>query len=390
MKTAVIIAEYNPFHKGHQWQIATLRALGCSHIIAIVSGNFVQRAEPAIFPKATRCKAALLGGVDLVLELPLPYACATAQRFAFGAVSLANACGCADTLCFGSECGDLLLLQQAADFLLDPHFHDAVKPFLSQGMTFAKARTLALREMGFSQPSILEQPNNTLAIEYLMQLRQTGSSLTPLTLERQGVGHGESAPQEGFASASYIRSLLIEGKADEAAPFLAQSSASFLAQQPPVTPEDRIFLARLRTLSLQDLSSLPDCSEGIEHRLHHAIRTACSMEELYSLTKTKRYSLARIRRLAMSAFLKIPHDLHRLPPPYLRVLGFTKQGQELLCKMRTCAELPVSGSLATLSAASPTAKRFAQAEARSCDLYNLFEPTLLPCGQDYRFSPIRI
>lgn len=391
MKCAIIIAEYNPFHKGHHWQVKQLRSMGYSHIAAVMSGCFVQRGTPAVFHKEQRTPMALLGGIDLVIELPLPYACATAQRFAFGGVALADALGCGSALCFGSECGDIHKLNLAVDALENPSLPEHLAKYLAQGMTFAKARTLAVAELASPEvAALLEEPNNGLGIEYMLQLRQLDSSLEAVTIPRNSVSHHGNAPENGFASASYIRSLLLERHVDEACSLVPVETASLLNVCTPVSMDDRILLSRLRTLNKEQLSHLPDCSEGIENRLYQAIRDSVSLEEIWEKTKSKRYSHARIRRLTMNAFLGVEDGLHQQLPPYIRVLGFNQKGQELLAAMRKNAKLPVSGSLADLARISDRASEFARLEAQSVDLYNLFEDKLKPCGQDYRFSPIRL
>ena len=391
MKTAIIIAEYNPFHRGHQWQIQQLRELGYSHITAIMSGCFVQRGAPAIFHKTERTRLALLGGADLVVELPLPYACATAQRFAFGGAALADSMGIEADLCFGSECGDISLLNGAVDALESPHLSEAMKPHLAKGLTFAKARTLAVAELTSPEiAALLEEPNNTLSIEYMLQLRQLNSHVKPLTIPRKSVSHHENTAVEGFASASHIRSLLLDKEQESALSLVPEACADFMAELAPVSAEDRIILSRLRTLSKEQLSRLPDCSEGIENRLYQAIRDSLSLEEIWEKTKSKRYSHARIRRLCMNAFLGVEEGLHRQLPPYLRVLGFNSNGREILAALRKNGKIPASGSLADLASSSETAAEFARLEAQSVDLYNLFEQELKPCGQDFRFSPIRL
>ncbi len=390
MRCAIIIAEYNPFHRGHQWQVEQLRQMGYTHIAAVMSGCFVQRGAPAIFHKNTRTKMALTGGVDLVIELPLPYACATAQRFAFGGVAIADAMGVGDTLCFGSECGDLHKLEQAVEVLTSPQLHDRLTSYLDKGMSFAKSRTLAAADLSSPEiASLLEEPNNTLGIEYMLQLKQLNSPLKPLTIPRNSVSHHDTSAQNGFASASHIRSLLTEKRFDEACSLVPASCTDLLQKADVISANDRIILSRLRTLSKEQLSHLPDCSEGIENRLYQAIRDAVSLEEIWEKTKSKRYSHARIRRLCMNAFLGVEDGLLQQLPPYIRVLGFNHNGRELLAAMRKQAKVPVSGSLADLSSNSELAAEFARIEAQSVDLYNLFEEELKPCGQDYRFSPIR-
>ena len=391
MKTAVIISEYNPFHRGHQWQIEQLREQGFTHIVAVMSGCFVQRGAPAIFHKTERSHMALLGGADLVIELPVPYACATAQRFAFGGVALADSLGFADALCFGSECGDISQLSRVVDALESPALKPLLDKHLACGTTFAKARTFAVAELTSSETAaLLEEPNNTLGIEYMMQLRQLNSTLEPITIPRKNVSHHSSNAQDGFASASHIRQLLMSGQPDKASVLVPDECRELLLTASPVHSDDRIMLARLRTLDKEDLSHLPDCSEGLENRLYQAIRDSLSVEEIWEKTKSKRYSHARIRRLCMNAFLGVEDGLHQKLPPYLRVLGFNEKGRETLALARKQAKVPISGSLADLSRTSPLAEKFAHLEARSVDLYNLFEKELKPCGQDFRFSPYRL
>ncbi len=391
MKLAIIIAEYNPFHRGHQWQIQQLRQQGYTHVAAIMSGCFVQRGAPAIFSKENRTRLALLGGCDLVLELPVPYACATAQRFAFGGVSVADAIGLPADLCFGSECGDIHKLEQVVDALLDPRLKDALAPYLDQGMTFAKARTLALADLTSpALASLLEEPNNTLGTEYLLQLRLLNSPIKAITLPRKAVSHHEEGSAEGFASASHIRSLLIDGQTEEACSLVPEACAEYMKMLKPVSADDRIILSRLRTMNKEQLLALPDCSEGLENRLYQAIRDGVSLEDIWEKTKSKRYSHARIRRLTMSAFLGLNDTLHRQSPPYIRVLGFNGQGREILAAMRKNSKIPVSGSLADLMTdVGADLSAHISMEAQSVDLYNLFEEKLKPCGSDFRFSPIR-
>ncbi len=391
MKLALIIAEYNPFHRGHQWQIQQLREMGYTHIAAIMSGCFVQRGAPAIFHKKDRTRLALSGGADLVIELPLPYACATAQRFAFGGVALADAMGMEADLCFGSECGDIALLKEAVHALEHPLLSEAMKPHLARGLSFAKARTLAVAELTSPDvAALLEEPNNTLGIEYMLQLRQLDSPVKAMSIPRKSVSHHENSAVEGFASASHIRSLLLDGEAENAQSLVPTECGELMRQLSPVSYDDRIILSRLRTLSKEQLSCLPDCSEGIENRLYQAIRDGVSLEEIWEKTKSKRYSHARIRRLCMSAFLGLEDGLHRQMPPYLRVLGFNQNGREILAALRKNSKVPASGSLADLASISQWADEFAHMEAQSVDLYNLFEKELKPCGQDFRFSPIRL
>lgn len=222
MQIGAVIAEYNPFHKGHQWQLEQIKKQGISHVAVIMSPDFTQRGTPAVFPKRVRAQAALQNGADLILELPVCYACAGAQGFAFGAVQLVKAMGCVDFLAFGAEDADTMLLWQAADALEHPQVQLVLREKLAAGITFAKARELAVeRVFGKEVSQVLQKPNNILGVEYLAQLTEK-SSIQPLPISRIGNAH-DGKPEEGFASASYIRSLILSGNWDEAREYLPQS-----------------------------------------------------------------------------------------------------------------------------------------------------------------------
>ena len=210
MQIGAVIAEYNPFHKGHQWQLEQIKKQGISHVAVIMSPDFTQRGTPAVFPKRVRAQAALQNGADLILELPVCYACAGAQGFAFGAVQLVKAMGCVDFLAFGAEDADPMLLWQAADALEHPQVQLVLREKLAAGITFAKARELAVeRVFGKEVSQVLQKPNNILGVEYLAQLTKK-SSIQPLPISRIGNAH-DGKPEEGFASASHIRSLILSG-----------------------------------------------------------------------------------------------------------------------------------------------------------------------------------
>lgn len=224
MKTAVITAEYNPFHKGHRWQLEQVRAAGASHVAVVMSPDFTQRGTPAIFPKRLRAQAALQNGADLVLELPVCYALAGAQRFAFGAVQLAAAMGCVDLLAFGAEDADLVQLRQACTALQQEEVNQTIRQLLPSGITFAKARERAVAVVyGEETALLLQKPNNILAIEYLCQLEKLPDAhIQPLALGRIGNTH-DGEPVGEFASASFLRGLMLEGRWEQAQQYLPQN-----------------------------------------------------------------------------------------------------------------------------------------------------------------------
>ena len=393
MVVAGVIAEYNPFHLGHAHHLRETRRRGATHIVAVMSGHFVQRGEPALLDKWTRTQAALLGGADLVLELPLPYAMATAQRFAFGAVAALDALGCVDLLSFGSECADLQLLQAGERLLQGEEIRPHLAGFFAQGYPFPKARQLAAQALGQEELiPLLTKANDILAMEYLAQLKKVGSSIEPLAIPRMGAGHDACTPSGGFASASWLREQITGGQpwAEMVPPQAAALYSQALEDgRGPVTLKalEKPILTTMRCLTPQGVQDLPDLSEGLENRLL-AARGACSLEELFGQIKTKRYPLARIRRLVLSAFLGIPEGLSSQRPPYLQVLGANERGFQLLSRAKGTATVPLSHSLAKLERQGSTAQKVAALQAHSGDLWALGLPKVGPTGLEYTHPPV--
>ena len=390
MKTAVITAEYNPFHKGHRWQLEQVRAAGASHVAVVMSPDFTQRGTPAIFPKRLRAQAALQNGADLVLELPVCYALAGAQRFAFGAVQLAAAMGCVDLLAFGAEDADLVQLRQACTALQQEEVNQTIRQLLPSGITFAKARERAVAAVyGEETALLLQKPNNILAIEYLCQLEKLPDAhIQPLALGRIGNTH-DGEPVGEFASASFLRGLMLEGRWEQAQQYLPQNvwqlyrQAQQDGQRADLQLGERAVLSALRRMEQKEMAQLADLSEGLENRLYRASREACSLEQLYAAVKSKRYPLARVRRLVMNAFLQLPAQMQMLPPPYLRVLGMNERGKQILSAMKRTASLPVSTSLMKLARSTQAARQWAQVEAAACDQYSIFCQQIQASGSDW-------
>ena len=390
MKTAVITAEYNPFHKGHRWQLEQVRAAGASHVAVVMSPDFTQRGTPAIFPKRLRAQAALQNGADLVLELPVCYALAGAQRFAFGAVQLAAAMGCVDLLAFGAEDADLVQLRQACTALQQEEVNQTIRQLLPSGITFAKARERAVAAVyGEETALLLQKPNNILAIEYLCQLEKLPDAhIQPLALGRIGNTH-DGEPVGEFASASFLRGLMLEGRWEQAQQYLPQNvwqlyrQAQQNGQFADLQLGERAVLSALRRMEQKEMAQLADLSEGLENRLYRASREACSLEQLYAAVKSKRYPLARVRRLVMNAFLQLPAQMQMLPPPYLRVLGMNERGKQILSAMKKTASLPVSTSLMKLARSTEAAHQWAQVEAAACDQYSIFCQQIQASGSDW-------
>ena len=390
MKIAGVIAEYNPFHTGHAAHLEAARRQGASHLVVVLSANLVQRGEPAAFSKAARAQMALQGGADLVLELPSPYAMAPAERFAFGGVRLLESLGCVEAISFGCEAGAAEPLRRAAALEREEAFRQARAGYLRQGITFAAAGQRAAQDCAPELAELFAGPNNVLAMEYLRQLEALGHPMQPLAVPRLGAGH-DGAPAGGYASASYLRrhpemwgQYLPPAVLDTARREQAAGRAVASAEE-----NGRGILALVRRLGPEERGRLPDLSEGLEHRLAKAAAQARSLEELYALIKTRRYPMARMRRLVMAAAVGLPAGLAREAPPYARVLAHNQRGRQILAQMKRSCSIPFSESLRRLEDCGGRAAEFARLESRVTDFWGLCCPQVQPCGEDYRFSAWR-
>lgn len=396
LKNAGIIAEYNPFHTGHLWQIDELRRLGAKTVTIALGGDFCQRGRPAAFSKFARAKAALLCGADLVVELPLPFCCASAEQFACGGVSVLSALGCVDTLCFGAEDADIPRLLQLANVLIGEDYTLALKEELLNPVSFPVARAAALNRLLPNAQSLLQQPNNILGIEYLKAMLLQKSNLRPLAVARQGAAHDAPVPQDGFASASALRKAIADGDEALLENHLPAAAAEVFAKERSrgaVTTEEAFFrslLTVLRTLPADAFKDLPSGGEGLENLLCSACQKAGNAEELYSLLKSKRYTHARVRRLALEAYLGISSPLP-YRPAYLRVLGASEAGLSLLSHAKEKAGLPVVFSLAQAARLdAEDAKTQAALSARAGALFGLCCETIQPSDAEFRQKFIRV
>lgn len=383
MKICGIIAEYNPFHNGHRYHIEQTRArYGATHIAAVMSGNFTQRGDAAIFDKYRRAETALKNGADLVIELPVAYALASAEQFALGGVALLNALGCVELLSFGSESGDVNALREAAGAALYAQTTDDFFLYMKNGSSYPAALQKAIEKYYTEDVvELLTTPNNTLAVEYLKALDETGSMITPVTVARKGAAHDGETAADGFASASLLRKRIRAGEDVSAfAPPLPAGQTADLARL------ETAILAKIRTLSKAELLKVPNVLAGLENRIWKAARVAGSLAELALLTKTKRYTMARIRRVFLSAFLGIRKSDLTGAPSYVHILGMNARGKEIL-SAAACA-LPTDTSLKALMGAGQKQRRAALLEAQAGDLYALAFEKPRPCGLDFTEKPI--
>ena len=395
MNIAGITAEYNPFHTGHAYQISALKAqLGPdTSVVAVMSGSWVQQGRPAVTDKWTRARMALNGGADLILELPTVWAAASAESFARGAVELLCRCGVIDTLCFGSETGELAPLLAAAECLDSPDYPEQLRKALEGGASFAAARQAAVEALIGPAGAALASPNNNLGVEYLRALRSLHSNIKPVTIRREGAAHNSlDRTGEGFRSATQLRQHLARGEWEAVRPYVPAGNLDVLQSAPLADPRlgERAVLACLRKMTAEDWAKLPDAGagEGLPQRLERAGRQCRSLDDFFTQAKTRRYAMARLRRMALWAFLGLTAADVPAEPPYLRVLGFNARGREVLKRMKTTAQLPILTKPAHARELDGPGRRLFELEAQCTDLYGLFLPQLPPPGQEWTRGPI--
>ena len=388
MSIAALIAEYDPFHAGHAWQLAELRRRGFDQVAVAMSGPVVQRGTLALLPAPVRAAAAQEGGASLVVGIPAPWASQSAEGFAAAGVALLSALPGTQVLAFGAETPDGEALMNTARVLLAPEFGPLVREQLADGRPFAAARAAAAQRLYPPAGEILASPNNNLGVEYCKAILAQNSHLVPRPLPRLGAAHGADAPAGGFASASYIRECLLRDDWTEAArwlpaPALARYQAAARAGQMTDPAAFSVaVLSRLR--AREDFSRVRGAGEGLDRRLAAAVHDAPSLTLLYEQMKTKRYAHARLRRLVLDAALGYDDRLPALPP-YLHVWGAAPGGMALL----KGAALPAGASLARLAAQSPECRAAAKAHSAACDLAALCRRQPAPMGLAYTQPMVR-
>ena len=379
MRAIGIVCEYNPFHNGHLYQIEESRRRlgGDAAVVCVMSGDFVQRGEAACFSKFPRAEAACRSGADLVVELPLPWCLSSAEGFASGAVSILAALGCTH-LSFGSEGGELDKLKGIAAFINEPETGDEIQRLLSQDarLSYARARQLAAEKEFGREASLLSQPNNILAVEYLKTLIRNGYPLEPIAVSRIGSAHDSEGEGE-FPSAMQLRNMLAEG--EDITRYLPAGSQEVFRREIKAgrMKNERVLeaalLSRLYALAPEDFDKLPDAEGGVGRRLYRALWQGNGLEEIVRLAASKRFTAARMRRMLISAALGGCADDTKGVPPYIRVLAANEKGMELLRNHAENSRIPVLGRAGDVKKLGRDAERVftmtAQAHAVYCQQF---------------------
>lgn len=388
MRTAGIVSEFNIFHNGHKYLIDKVHE-DHDAVVCIMSGSFVQRGDAAITDKWTRAEFALKNGADLILELPVIYSLNNAESFAAGAVKILGNTGVIDDICFGSVCGDAEKLTAVAEMIENEpeDVSEKIKGYLAEGFSYPASLEKAFTELKGSE--ILRDPDDMLGVEYIramMKMDRAGnrsrSRMQPCPIKRIGTRHDSTAANGGYASASLIRNMLREG--EDVSRFVPENVCGF-----DIYDIERISAAeiyKLRTIYPETLSMINGISEGFENRLIRASYAGDTLEKLCLEAKTKRYTLARIRRSVIASLLDLTAALCRREPSYIRVLGMNETGMKILAEMRSSAELPVITKTADYTVGDP----IFQAELRATAAFALCGGGDLNGKSDYTKSPIII
>lgn len=400
MSSVGIIAEYNPFHNGHAYHILRAKELSAAeNAIICMSASFTQRGEPACLDKYARTRLALLGGADMVIELPDILSCACAERFGYGGVRILSATGLIDSLAFGSECGDIEMLTKAATFEIDS---EGMRAALASGLSYPSAAAQVMMAHGIALDA--SSPNDMLAVEYIRQLNKLAPDIRPIAIHRVGAGYNETSLEKGsgFASASALRKAaesvdldVFKARVPEAV-FEAINKEAERGRFPAsLTALSPAVLYALRSMGTDRIATLADVSEGLENPIYRAALNSCSVTELLCKVKTKRYTLARLRRILSYSLIGSTAELQRTAfeekdALYIRVLGVRKTKLGLLSELAEKASLPVIVSAADRARLPDNAGRVFEHARRAQLVHALAFPENKACRDDLSFALITV
>lgn len=391
-----IVCEYNPFHNGHAYHITrAMQELGADDgVVCVMSGDFVQRGEPAVYSKYARAEAACRCGADLVIELPLPWCLASAEGFARGAVGLLGSIG-AQHLAFGSETGETAELDALAQALLQPETQNEIRALLADfpNLSYAAARQMVMEKRLGDAGRRLAQPNNILGVEYIKAIYDLHLEIEPFAIRRVGSGHdGEGVP--GKRSASELRGFLnrggsIRGEVPAQALKVYENERRLGRELRDRSVLETAILSRLRLFDEAYYNRLPDAGEGLGTRIYQAVRREASYDGVLAAARTKRYPLARIRRLCLCACLGVQAGMAEGTPPYARVLAANDKGREILRERGAKAALPFVTKPASVRELGREQERLFTLGADAHDFYVLSYTSLEERrpGADWRIGP---
>lgn len=389
MKIVGVITEYNPFHKGHLYHIEEAKRItGSDYCIAVMSGNFVQRGDPAVVSKWVRAKSALESGADIVIELPIHYSTASAEFFSTASVALLHNTGIVNSICFGSEEGELDTLDLIADVLANEpdSYKEWLAHYLDEGLNFPTARSRALKKhLPHNFDAVINSPNNILGIEYLKALKRLKSPMKPYTIKRIGAGYHDQTSNSPIVSATAIRKYLRNMTEEPSVladmmPIASLHNLRVAIEDniAPIFPNDFFPLLKYKlfTTPSRELYKILDITEGLENRILSSINQATSVDMLLDMVTTKRYTRTKINRALLHILLDIDKKSFETFnrngfSQYIKVLGFNRNAQHLMKQMKDFATLPIITNVKASSMnLTSLQKKMLDDEIRATNIYN--------------------
>ncbi|MDU1538818.1 MAG: nucleotidyltransferase [Paeniclostridium sordellii] len=420
MKILGLIVEYNPFHNGHLYHLKkSLEITNSTHSIAVMSGNFLQRGEPALFDKYKRAEMAVSNGVDLVVELPTLYACQSAEIFAHGAITLLNSLNCIDSICFGSEHGDIDLLVEISKILINEpdKFKTLLKRNLDEGILFALARSKALSEYMLNHTNlniyenklidVLSTPNNILGIEYIKSLLKHKSTIRPYSITRIQADYNSETIESNICSATAIRKTLKEyntlDSISNVVPIKTFELISKSIDNNFNPMFDEYYFDTIRELVIRDLNILNsyfDVNEGIENKIYKSVFSCKNIFELQQSIKSKRYTLTKVKRILNNILLGITkYDMNTVKNimklPYVRILAFNDKGREIIKQIKLNSEIKIINKFSNVNFEDDKVfETLIKYDIKATNMYNIpyykNNMNLLKGPMDYYLSPVYI
>lgn len=385
-----IVAEYNPFHNGHSYHLETAKQMANADCtIAIMSGNFTQRGSTSVVNKWTKAQMAIQNGIDLVIELPTIYSVSSAENFAQGAIKILNELNIVNKISFGVETQDIAALNNIATILSQEtkEYKNLLSAELKKGISYPKARENALIlyfNDDIRYKNILNNPNNILGVEYLKALKTTKSAIEPIPIKREKVYYNDDKIVDDFASATAIRNMLQLKAFEDIIKVVPRATYNILRQETQVgnviidlSAYEKEIIYNLRRMSVKQIAEIPDVTEGLENNIKYAVNFCNTLEGVINIIKSKRYTQTRLQRIFLFSLLGITKkDMYfaKKTTPYVRVLGFSEKGKELISKIKKSnpkIQLIMSVKKFEDTNTNKTYKRMMEIDRFATDVYTL-------------------
>lgn len=385
MKVVGIIAEYNPMHNGHVYHIQKAKEVtNSNYSIVIMSGSFTQNGNIAIYDKFERAKIATEYGADLVIELPTIYSVSSARYFAFGAVNILNKLNIVDSICFGSECDNIEILNNISDIILqnENKIWEEINIYLKSGISFANARIKALSKfLNDEQLLILDKPNNILGLEYINEIKRQKSNIKPFLIKRECSCFNELNLNKNskFTSATSIREAINKNNIECIKQYVPNSTYKLIENKKPTFNQNLFDILKFKIISsnIQDIRNISEVTEGLENKIFKEINNSNNYDKFVKNIKSKRYQLSKIKRMLVNVLLNITKDdlnyVLENKVGYVHVLSCSKKGKELLSMISNNSNIDLITSLndKIINNISNDTKKFLEYDILASNIYSI-------------------